>query len=385
MSVTILGSTGSIGVQTIDVCRSLGLEIFALTAHKNEKRLEGQIRELKPRFAAMSDSAAAASLRLRVSDLDTQVLSGAESVAEIAADAAADTVCNAIVGIAGLRPTLAAIQRGRRIALSNKETLVCAGELVMSAASGAGAEIIPVDSEHSAILQCMGGSFTSEGVERIILTASGGPFRGMMRAQLEKVTAQDALRHPVWSMGAKITADSATLMNKGLELIEAMRLFGMPPGKIDIVVHPESVVHSMVEFCDGAVIAQMGTADMRGPIRYALSWPKRQRMGRTGRLDLISHGALHFERPDEETFGCLRLAKEAARAGGTACAVLNGANERAVEAFLSGKIRFLDIEEAVAYALETVKPAQNPLLEDIIESDERARSQVSGWIAGKAD
>ncbi len=379
MPVTILGSTGSIGVQTIEICRSLCLEVFALTAHKNAELLERQVRELRPAFAALGDEDAAKELRARLRDTGTKVLSGPEGIEQIAADPRAETVVNAIVGIAGLRPTLAAIGRGRRLALSNKESLVCAGEIVMARARAEEAELIPVDSEHSAILQCLGGRFGLEGVLRLVLTASGGPFRGMTRAQLEGATASDALRHPVWEMGAKITVDSATLMNKGLELIEAMRLFDAPAEMIDIVVHPESVVHSMVEFRDGGIIAQLGAADMRNPIRYALTWPQKL-SSQARRLDLLSCGPLHFESPDEDTFGCLRLAKKAARAGGTACAALNGANEAAVEAFLSGRIRFLEIEELVAHALESAAAVQNPSLEDVFEADALARELVSSKL-----
>ena len=288
----------------------------------------------------------------------------------------ADTVITAVVGVVGLRPTLAAVERGKRIALANKETLVCGGELVMDGAAAHGAEVVPVDSEHSALFQCLQGCQDRGEVRRLILTASGGPFFGYSRQALERVTLEQALRHPNWSMGAKITVDSATLMNKGLEYIEAMRLYAMPCEKISIVVHRESIVHSLVEYCDNAMLAQLGTADMRLPIQYALTWPARTDAV-AGSLDLLSCPPLTFAQPDLDAFPCLRLAMDAARTGGTATAVLNGANEAAVGLFLEGKIRFMDIPAMVERALSRVKSVQNPTLEDILDADAAARAAAA--------
>lgn len=372
-TISILGATGSIGRQTLDVAEQLGLRVAALTAHMDVERLEAQVRKFRPRLAVLTDEAAARDLAVRLADMDTKVLGGPEALLEAAVCPEADTVVTAVVGMVGLRPTLAAIRERKRIALANKETLVCAGELVMSAAEASGAEILPVDSEHSALFQSLEGCRDRGGVKRLILTCSGGPFYGRTASELKGMTREDALQHPNWSMGAKITVDSATLMNKGLEFIEAMHLYHMPPEKISIVIHRESIIHSLVEYCDNAMIAQLGTPDMRLPIQYALTWPERI-PGPASPLDLWNCGPLTFGTPDLDTFRCLPLALEAARTGGTAGAILNGANEAAVARFLEGKIGFLDIAEQVARAMDQVPVVQRPTLEDILEADRAARA-----------
>ena len=371
--ISILGSTGSIGRQSLDVIAACGMEVAALTANSSVELLEQQVRQFKPELAVLMDEKAANDLRVRIADTDTRVAWGMEGLIEAASLPSADTVITAVVGMVGLRPTLAAIEQGKRIALANKETLVCAGELVMAAAKRYGAEIVPVDSEHSALFQSLQGCRDQKKeVKRLILTASGGPFFGWKREQLEEVTLEQALKHPNWSMGAKITVDSATLMNKGLEFIEAMHLYAMDPDKISIVVHRESIIHSLVEYCDNAIIAQLGTPDMRLPIQYALTWPERT-VGPAAPLDLLTCGSLTFAQPDMEAFPCLPLALQAARTGGTAGAVLNGANEAAVGQFLQKKIGFMDIARRVAYAMEQVKLVQNPNLEDVLQADRAAR------------
>ena len=372
-TISILGATGSIGRQTLDVAEQLGLRVAALTAHMDVERLEAQVRKFRPRLAVLTDEAAARDLAVRLADMDTKVLGGPEALLEAAVCPEADTVVTAVVGMVGLKPTLAAIREKKRIALANKETLVCAGELVMSAAEASGAEILPVDSEHSALFQSLEGCRDRGGVKRLILTCSGGPFYGRTTSELKGMTREDALQHPNWSMGAKITVDSATLMNKGLEFIEAMHLYHMPPEKISIVIHRESIIHSLVEYCDNAMIAQLGTPDMRLPIQYALTWPERI-PGPASPLDLWNCGPLTFGTPDLDTFRCLPLALEAARTGGTAGAILNGANEAAVARFLEGKIGFLDIAEQVARAMDQVPVVQRPTLEDILEADRAARA-----------
>ena len=379
-SISVLGSTGSIGRQTLDVARTCGIPVAALAVRSSVDLAEAQAREFRPALLAAADEKAAGELRVRLADTPVKVVSGMAGVEEAAALPQADTVVTAMVGIAGLIPTLRAIDCGKRIALANKETLVCAGELVMARAEEKGALILPVDSEHSAIFQCLQGCRDRGEVRRLIITASGGPFFGLDRGALEKVTVEQALRHPNWSMGAKITVDSATLMNKGLEFIEAMRLYRMPPERIAIAVHRESIIHSLVEFEDGAILAQLGTADMRIPIQYALTWPERT-PGPGTPLDLFSCPPLTFARPDLDTFGCLRLALEAARTGGTATAVLNGANEAAVALFLEKKISFLDIEALVARALEEVAVVASPGLEDILAADRAARESVAAATA----
>ena len=370
--ISVLGSTGSIGRQSLDVIAACGMQVSALTANRDAARMEEQARAFSPALVAMMDPAAARELRVRLADTDIRVAEGAEGLLEAASIHQADTVITAVMGIVGLEPTLAAIHAGKRIALANKETLVCAGELVMDEAQRHGAQIVPVDSEHSAIFQCLQGCTDRGEVKRLILTASGGPFFGWKKEQLAQVTVEQALRHPNWSMGAKITVDSATLMNKGLEFIEAMRLYQLPPEKISIVIHRESIVHSLVEYCDNAILAQLGTADMRLPIQYALTWPERT-AGPATPLDLLSCPSLTFASPDYEAFPCLSLALSAARTGGTATAILNGANEAAVARFLKREISFGQIAELVAAALERVSVRQAPTLADILEADRCAR------------
>ena len=374
--ISLLGSTGSIGRQTLDVAAACGFSVAALTAHRSGALLEEQARRFQPELAVCVDPAAAADLKVRLADTQVRVASGPEGLLEAAALPSADTVVTAVVGVAGLEPTLAAIRAGKRIALANKETLVCAGELVMDQAEAHGAEIVPVDSEHSAIFQCLQGCRDRGEVRRLILTASGGPFFGWSREALAGVTPAQALKHPNWSMGAKITVDSATLMNKGLEYIEAMRLYRMPPEKISIVVHRESIVHSLVEYCDNAVLAQLGAPDMRLPIQYALTWPERT-PGPAQPLDLLNCPSLTFQAPDYDAFPCLGLALEAARTGGTATAVLNGANEAAVALFLEEKLSFPGIAERVGLALERLPVVQKPSLEEILEADRAARALVT--------
>ena len=374
-TLSILGSTGSIGRQTLEVAGACGHRVAALTVNRSVDLAEEQARKFRPELVAAVDETAAVELRVRLADTPVRVVSGKEGLMEAACLPAADTVVTAVVGIAGLEPTLAAIDAGKRIALANKETLVCAGELVMDRAAEKGAEIVPVDSEHSAIFQCLQGLRDKKEVRRLIITASGGPFFGKSREELAHVTRAQALKHPNWSMGAKITIDSATLMNKGLEFIEAMRLYRMPPEKIGIVVHRESIIHSMVECVDGAVLAQMGSADMRLPIQYALTWPERTE-GPVTPLDLLNCPPLTFRAPDTHTFRCLALALDCARKGGNSTAVLNGANEAAVGLFLEDKIGFLDIARLVERALAAVPFAEKPTLDDILAADRAARQAV---------
>lgn len=374
-TLSILGSSGSIGRQTLKVAEVCGYGVAALTVNRSAELAEAQARRFKPSLVAAVDETAAADLRIRLADTNIKVLSGQAGLLEAASLPQADTVVTAIVGVAGLRPTLAAIDCGKRIALANKETLVCAGELVMERAGEKGAEIVPVDSEHSAIFQCLQGCKNRGEVRRLIITASGGPFYGKSRKELSLVTKEQALRHPNWSMGAKITIDSATLMNKGLEFIEAMRLYAMPPERIQVVVHRESIVHSLVEFEDGAVLAQLGSADMCLPIQYALTWPERM-PGPAKPLDLLSCPPLTFQKPDPDTFRCLGLALECARRGGTSTAILNGANEAAVGLFLEDEISFLDIPRLVEQALERVPVLDAPSLDHILEADRAARETV---------
>ena len=374
-TLSILGSTGSIGRQTLDVARACGHQVAALAVHRSVDLAEEQAREFQPELVAVVDENAAGDLKQRLADTSIRVVGGREGLMEAATLPQADTVVTAVVGIAGLEPTLAAIDQGKRIALANKETLVCAGDLVMRRAEEKGAEIVPVDSEHSAIFQCLQGCKDRGEVKRLIITASGGPFFGKTKEELEHVTRAQALRHPNWAMGAKITIDSATLMNKGLEFIEAMRLYHMPPQQIQVVVHRESIIHSLVEFNDGAILAQLGTADMRVPIQYALTWPERT-PGPATPLDLLTCPPLTFAKPDPDTFRCLGLALECAQKGGTSTAILNGANEVAVELFLEEKISFLDIARLVEGALERVASKPADTLEDVLEADREARQAV---------
>ena len=375
-TISLLGSTGSIGRQTLDVAQQLGLSVAALTARGgNLDLLEQQTRQFRPRLAAVYDPEAAQAFAQRVRDLPVKVVSGPEGLLEAAVIDGADTVVTAVVGMVGLRPTLAAIERGRRIALANKETLVCAGELVMDAADRYGAQIVPVDSEHSAIFQCMQGCRDRRQVRRLLLTCSGGPFFGMKFEELEHMTSKDALRHPNWKMGPKITADCATLMNKGLEVIEAMRLYRLPLEQVDVLIHRQSIVHSLVEYRDGAVLAQLGTPDMRLPIRYAFTYPDRGE-NPAEPLDLLTSPPLTFAAPDRAAFPCFALAEAAAREGGTACAVLNGANEEAVGLFLKDRIGFNDISRLVEKARRAVPVVYHPALADILEADAAARRAV---------
>ena len=375
-SVSILGSTGSIGRQTLDIISRLpDTRVAALTAGSQVELMAQQCRRFLPELAVMGSREAAEALKEKISDLAVRVSWGEEGLIEAATLEDADCVVTAVMGMVGLKPTLAAIRAKKRIGLANKETLVCAGELVMAEAEKYGAEIIPVDSEHSAIFQCLMGNTDSREVKRLILTCSGGPFYGMNREQLRTVTKADALRHPNWKMGPKITIDCATLMNKGLEVIEAMRLYRMPLEKVDVVIHRQSIVHSMVEFVDGAVMAQMGAPDMRLPIQLALTYPERQ-VCPVDALDLLTCGPLTFGAPDLENFPCLALAMDCGKRGGTACPVMNGANEEAVALYLNDRIGFYDIYELVSGAVEAVPFIQNPTLEEILESDRLAREYV---------
>ena len=370
-TITILGSTGSIGRQTLSVADELGLRVAALTAERNVDLMEAQCRQYRPELAVLADEAAAEELKVRLADMNIRVLAGAEALCEAAALQEADTVVVAVCGFAALRPTLTAIHAKKRIALANKETMVCAGQIMQAAARESGAEIIPVDSEHSAIFQCLMGCRDRAEVKRLILTCSGGPFFGKGRAELACMTKSDALRHPNWKMGAKITVDCATLMNKGLEIIEAMRLYELPLSKVEAVIHRQSVVHSLVEFVDGAVMAQLGVPDMRIPIGLAMTYPNRAHNPAPA-LDLLSCGPLTFDAIDETAFPCFALAQQAAQTGGTACTALNAANEEAVGLFLQDKIRFYDIADAVEAALR-LPVVQEPSLADIFEADRLAR------------
>ena len=375
-SVSILGSTGSIGRQSLDIISRLeDVQVAALTAGTNAKLMAEQCRQFHPVLAVMATKQAAMELKEEIKDLPVRISWGEEGLIEAATIPDADCVITAVVGMVGLKPTLAAIRAGKRIGLANKETLVCAGELVMAEAKKYDTEIIPVDSEHSAIFQCLMGSRSAKEIKRLILTCSGGPFFALDHEQLKHVTKADALKHPNWKMGAKITIDCATLMNKGLEVIEAMRLYDMPLEKVDVVIHRQSIVHSMVEFIDGAVMAQMGTPDMRLPIQLALTYPDRLECPVEG-LDLLTCGPLSFFAPDLERFPCLALAMSCAKRGGNACAVMNGANEEAVALFLADKIGFYDIHRLVSLAVEQVPFMENPTLEQILESDRLARECV---------
>ena len=374
-TISLLGSTGSIGRQTLEVARQLGLPVAALAAKNSVDLLEQQAREFLPELVVLYEMDAAMELAQRLSGLPIRVAYGMEGLLEAASMDEADTVVIAVVGMVGLRPTLAAAGKGKRVALANKETLVCAGDLVMERARRGRAEIVPMDSEHSAIFQCLQGCKDKDEVKRLWLTCSGGPFFGKTFAQLEHVTREEALRHPNWTMGAKITVDSATLMNKGLEVIEAMHLFSLPLEQVSVVIHRQSIIHSLVEFRDGALLAQMGAPDMRMPIRYALTYPGRAPSPEKP-LDLLSCPSLTFAPPDTEAFLCLGLAMEAVRTGGTACAILNGANEAAVERFLAGEIGFNDIPRQVEGALNSVEVKWNPDLADILEADREARCVV---------
>ena len=374
--VSILGSTGSIGRQSLDVIGKMeGIRVAALTAGSSVQKMAEQCRAFRPQLAVMATREAAESLKAVLRDMEISVAWGEEGLIQAATLPQVDCVITAVVGMVGLKPTLAAIRAGKRIGLANKETLVCAGELVMAEADRWGAEIVPVDSEHSAIFQCLMGCKDRAEVRRILLTCSGGPFFGMEAEQLKQVTKADALRHPNWKMGPKITVDCATLMNKGLEVIEAMRLYRVPLEQVEVLIHRQSIVHSLVEFNDGAVMAQLGSPDMRLPIQLALTYPER-RESPVERLDLTKCPPLTFCPPDEEKFPCLALAKACAKRGGTACPAMNGANEEAVALFLADKIGFYDIYRLVSQAVEAVPFVRNPSLEEILEADRLARLAV---------
>ncbi len=373
--IAILGSTGSIGTQTLEVIRGQkDLQVVALAAGTNVKKMEEQIREFSPSVAAMWTQEAAADLRERVADLNVRVTWGMEGLLEIAEFPESQVLVTAIVGMIGIRPTIAAIRAGKDIALANKETLVCAGHIIMPLAEECGVSILPVDSEHSAIFQSLNGE-PGERIEKILLTASGGPFRGRSRQQLEQVRPEDALRHPNWTMGHKITIDSATLVNKGLEVMEAKWLFGVGLERIEVVVHPQSILHSAVQYADGAIMAQMGMPDMKLPIQYALFYPDRRPM-EGERVDLFSLGQLTFEKPDPETFQGLSLAFAAARAGGSLPTVYNAANEKAVALFLEGSIPFLGIPELIGEAMERHRIVSCPGVEEILEAERESRESV---------
>lgn len=373
--ITVLGSTGSIGVQSLDVCEKSGYEVVSLTANTDSGTVEMQSRKFLPKVVAMADEKAAADLKIRLADTNIKVLSGIEGVCECVSTNGVDTVIDAIVGLAGLRPALCALNAKKTLALANKEALVAGGRLVLDAAEKNGVRILPVDSEHSAIFQCLEGRPTNNALKKLILTASGGPFFGKTRDELSTVTAADALKHPTWKMGAKITIDSASMFNKGLELIEAHFLFGVSPEQIDILVHRESIIHSMVEYNDNSVIAQLGVSDMRIPIQYALTYPERH-VSPVRELDLSEIAALTFRKPDYETFDCLNICKEAIKLGGLFPAAVNSANEEANRLFREGKIGFLDLGRLIRTAFDITPDKKDYSLEDIFETDALARKTV---------
>lgn len=374
--ISILGSTGSIGTQTLEVAAACGIPVAALTARSNIDLLERQARQFHPQLAAAADFTAAASLKQRLADTDIQVLAGAEGIAAAAALPQADTVVTALVGIAGLEPTLAAIDAGKRIALANKETLVTAGHIIMPLAKKLGVRILPVDSEHSAIFQCLNGEEKRQ-IHKILLTASGGPFRGRTREEMKDIQVEDALKHPNWSMGRKITIDSSTMVNKGLEIMEAKWLFDVTLDQIQVVIQPQSMIHSMVEFEDGAVMAQLGTPDMKLPIQYALYYPERRFLPGE-RLDFWSMGQITFERPDPENFRGLALACEAGRIGGSMPAVFNAANEYAVNEFLNRRIPYLGITDMIEEAMKAHQVMDDPDVEQILEAERQTRRLLAG-------
>ena len=381
-NISILGSTGSIGTQTLDVVREIGgIGVKAITANKNIDLLEKQIREFKPDLAAVMDEEAADILRNRVKDCPVKILSGIEGLIEAAVYEKSDTVVTSVVGNIGIVPTFEAIKAGKDIALANKETLVSAGELIIKAVEKYGVKIYPVDSEHSAIFQCLRGNEGNK-IRRILLTASGGPFRGRTRDELVNVRAEDALKHPNWNMGKKVTIDSASLMNKGLEVIEAKWLFGVGVDDIEVLIHPQSIVHSAVEYEDGAIIAQMGEPDMKVPIQYALTYPKRVKNS-FPKIDFAKRNSLTFEKPDMDTFKCLSLAYRAIKTGGTLPTVMNGTNEIAVSAFLENKIGFLDIADIIEKTMDSYTVKYDYTVEDLVDADKWARKFSDNLIKTK--
>ena len=372
--IAILGSTGSIGVQTLEVARAnKDIKITALAAGSNIQLMEEQMREFQPYLVAIYEEEKAKELRLRTKDLSIPILSGMEGLMEVAQIPDTEMLVTAIVGMIGIQPTIAAIESGKDIALANKETLVCGGHIIMPLAKEKKVKILPVDSEHSAIFQCLQGNDRS--LHKIILTASGGPFRGRTKRELEQVTLEDALKHPNWVMGPKITIDSSTMVNKGLEVIEAKWLFGLPVERIQVVIQPTSIIHSMVEFVDGGILAQLGTPDMKLPIQYALYYPHRRVLAGE-RLDFEKISSLSFERPDDETFNGLKLAYLAGRVGGSMPTVYNAANERAVELFIERRISYLQIPERIERAMETHRLMENPTVEDILEVEREVRHRI---------
>lgn len=381
-NISILGSTGSIGTQTLDVVREIGgINVKAITANNNIELLEKQIREFKPDIAAVMNEEMAEKLKERVKDCGTKILSGIDGLIEAAVYKESDTVVTSVVGNIGIVPTFEAIKAGKNIALANKETLVSAGELIINAVKKYGVKLYPVDSEHSAIFQCLRGNEDNK-IRRILLTASGGPFRGRKREELLNVRAEDALKHPNWSMGKKVTIDSASLMNKGLEVIEAKWLFGVDVEDIEVLIHPQSIVHSAVEYEDGAVIAQMGEPDMKVPIQYALTYPKRVKNS-FPKIDFAQRNSLTFEKPDMDTFKCLSLAYRAIKTGGTMPTVMNGANEMAVAAFLENKIGFLDIADIIEKTMMSYNVKYDYAVEDLVEADKWARNFSNNLIMTK--
>lgn len=372
--ITILGSTGSIGTQTLEICRNYNIRVLGLSSNRNIDLLEKQIREFKPVVACVADSTRAAELKVRVADTDVKIVSGTEGLCEVATVDGAEAVVTGVVGISGLVPTVAAIKAKKDIALANKETLVTGGHIVTKLAEEYGVNILPVDSEHSAIFQSLQG-FEKKDIKRIILTASGGPFFGKKRDELKDVTAERALKHPNWDMGAKVTIDSSTLVNKGLEVIEAKWLFGVSVDKIKVLVHRQSVVHSMVEYADNGVIAQLGAPDMKLPIQYALTYPERLEM-RGNELDFMKYSSLTFDEPDIETFKALKLAYDAGARGGNLGCIFNAADEVAVAQFLNGEIGYLDIAEIIEEAMEKFSFSDNPSLEEILQTD----VEVKEWV-----
>lgn len=372
--IAVLGSTGSIGTQTLEVAARLGIQVCGLTARTNIDLLEKQARAFNPAAVAIDDIALARDLKNRLEGTGIKVFGGAEGINEVINICDADTVVVAIVGMAGLLPVMNAIRAGKVVALANKETLVAGGRLVRKELTKSSARIIPVDSEHSAIFQCLTGNSTGD-VSRIVLTCSGGPFRGKKKKELENIRPEDALKHPNWQMGRKITVDAATLMNKGLEVIEAYWLFGVDIDRIEVVIHPQSIIHSMVEYTDGSVIAQMGMPDMRGPIQFALTYPDRMERSHPG-IDFIKLGKLTFEEPDTDTFRCLDLAVQAIRTGGSMPAAMNAANEAAVEMFLNEEIGFLDIPEIIERVMAEHSVIKEPSLDAIMETDKEVRRYV---------